>query len=397
VSRAGDAADAQTRTFADAGGWPALLGALFRREDLSSEHVGAALGEILAGRASNAQIAAFAAALRVKGETVEELRGLVAAMRAYGSDVSPGEGAIDTCGTGGDRSGTINVSTIAALVAAGAGATVLKHGGRAASSRAGSADVLEALGVAIDLGAPGVERCVATAGIGFCLATRFHPAMRHATPVRRELGIATVFNFLGPLVNPGHVSRQVVGVGDPAMAERMVGVLEATGTVHAMVCFGHDGLDELSTVTTSTIIELVDDGSGPRRRSVVVNPRALHIAPADPAALRGGDAAHNAARAHAVLGGEPGAQRDLVALNAAAALVVAGIAQDLASGLDAAYASIDSGAAANALARLVETSRAAADTERSAAAPERAAADGERAAPAHDPAAPVAAGDGEAR
>ena len=369
VSVAPEGAPGADGAFDRSGGWAAVLATLFRREELSPEQATATFGEILAGRASPAQIGAFVAALRVKGETVAELTGFVAAMRRFGEGVSVGDGTIDTCGTGGDRSGTINVSTLAALVATGAGATVLKHGGRAASSRAGSADVLEALGVAVDLGAEGVELCLRTTHVGFCLATRFHPAMRHAGPVRRELGVATVFNVLGPLDNPGRVTRQVIGVGDPAMAERMVGVLEATGAVHAIVCYGHDGLDELSTVTTSTAIELVAGADGTRRRTVVVDPRALGIAPADPAELRGGDAVENAARARAILAGERGAQRDLVALNAAAALVVSGIVEDLAGGLEAAYASIDTGAAATALDGLVAISGAAAEHERGAERP----------------------------
>ncbi|MCU1494037.1 MAG: Anthranilate phosphoribosyltransferase [Acidimicrobiaceae bacterium] len=322
----------------------------------------AAFEEILAGRATPAQTAAFAAALRTKGETVEELTGFVAAMRAYGETVTVSATAIDTCGTGGDRSGTINVSTLAALVAAGAGAKVCKHGGRAATSKTGSADVLEALGVVIDLGPAGVERCVEEAGMGFCLAVRYHPAMRHAATVRRELGTATVFNFLGPLVNPGRVSRQTLGVGDPTMAEKMVGVLRANGAVRAMVFFGHDGLDELSTVAPSTVIEIVADASGETdTRTYVVDPARLGLSPANPDSLRGGDPRENADRAREILSGADGPQRDLVALNAAAALVVAGLADDLAAGLDLACTALDSGAAAATLDKLVAVSSAAAE------------------------------------
>lgn len=350
--------------FTSIGGWPGVLHRLFAREDLAAEDAAAAFGEILAGGATPAQTAAFAAALRTKGETVDELIGFVTAMRAHGERVVLSADAIDTCGTGGDRSGTINVSTLAALVAAGAGAKVCKHGGRAASSRAGSADVLEALGVVVDLGPEGVARCVHEAGIGFCLATRYHPAMRHAAPVRRELGVATVFNFLGPLVNPASVGRQVMGVGDPAMAEKMIGVLEANGAVHAMVLYGHDGLDELSTVASSTVIELVRDADGRTdRRAYVVDPARLGLAPATPESLRGGSPAENAERAREVLSGGAGPQRDLVALNAAAALVVAGLAADLPAGLGQACAALDAGAGVAALAKLVEVSNDAAGAE----------------------------------
>jgi anthranilate phosphoribosyltransferase len=337
------------------GGWPGVLGRLTRREDLSVEEAAAALGEVLAGEASPVHVAAFVAALRTKGETVGELTGLVRAMRdrAEPLHVDPSSGLVDTCGTGGDRSGSINVSTIAALVVAGGGCTVCKHGGRAASSVAGSADVLEALGVAIDLGPRGVERCIAEAGIGFCFAPRFHPAMRHAIPVRRELGIATVFNFLGPLANPARVVRQVVGVGDPAMAEKMLGVLEANGAVHAMVVHGQDGLDELSTVAPSTVLE----SAGGVRRTYEVDAASLGLGRATGADLRGGQPAENAAAARRVLAGEAGPHRDVVLLNAAAAFVVAGRAGSLAEGLAAGMASIDSGGAAGALDRLVEVSQ----------------------------------------
>jgi anthranilate phosphoribosyltransferase len=346
-----------TAPISDFGGWPGVLGRLTRRENLSAEEAAAGLEEILAGAATPAQVAAFVAALRTKGETVEEMTGLVRAMRARATPLpvdSPDE-LVDTCGTGGDRSGSINVSTIAALVLAGTGCKVCKHGGRAASSLAGSADVLEALGVAIDLDPEGVARCIEEAGIGFCFAPRFHPAMRHAVPVRKELGVPTVFNFLGPLANPARVLRQVVGVGDPSMAETMLGVLEANGAVHAMVVYGHDGLDELSTVSRSTVIE---SRAGDRRR-YEVDAGELGLAPAERDQLIGGEPAVNAAAARRVLGGEPGPHRDVVLLNAAAALVVAGRAPDLAAGLSIGAESVDSGAAAEALERLIAVSNSA--------------------------------------
>lgn len=347
---------------ADLGGWPGVLSRLVSRRDLTEDEAAAALDDMLVGAATPVQIAAFVAALRTKGETVEEMTGLVRAMRERAEPLrfDPGvqSALVDTCGTGGDRSGSINVSTIAALVVAGAGVPVCKHGGRAASSVAGSGDVLEALGVVIDLGAAGVSKCVAEAGIGFCFAPRFHPAMRHAIPVRRELGIATVFNFLGPLANPAHAKRQVVGVGDPAMGEKMLGVLAANGAVHAMVVWGHDGLDELSTVGPSTILEL----AGGERRTYQVEPEAFGLARVEAAQLRGGEPSVNAEAARRVLGGEEGPHRDLVALNAAAGLVVAGRVGNLSQGVELAVATIEAGAGAAALARLIEVSNEAAES-----------------------------------
>src|SRR5204862_2622048 len=263
---------------------------------------------------------------------------------------------VDTCGTGGDRSHTINVSTIAALVVAGAGAPVCKHGNRAASSASGSADVLEALGVAIDLGPLGVARCVAEAGMGFCFAPRYHAASRHAVPTRREPGVPTVFNFLGPLANPARPRRQVVGVSDPTMAETMLGVLEANGAERALVVFGHDGLDELTVTTTSTVMELADGSV----RTYVVDPAELGLAAASLDDLRGGDAALNASLARRVLDGATGPHRDIVLLNAAAGIVAAGLAADLGEGVEVARQSLDSGGAAAVLDRLVAVSQAAA-------------------------------------
>ncbi|HVF76336.1 MAG TPA: anthranilate phosphoribosyltransferase [Acidimicrobiales bacterium] len=345
-------------TLEELGGWPAVLGPLTRGEDLTSVQAAAALSDILEGNATSAQIAAFAVALRMKGETVEEMSGLVRAMLDYAEAVplGPGVDVVDTCGTGGDRSHSINVSTIASFLVAGAGAKVCKHGNRAASSASGSADVLEALGVVIDLGPEGVAHCVDEVGIGFCLAPRFHPAMRHAVPTRRELGVPTVFNFLGPLANPARPRRQVVGVSDPAMAEKMLGVLEANGAVRALIVHGHDGLDELTVSTTSTVLDL-DNGSV---RTYVVDPASLGLAVSPVSALRGGDASTNASLARAVLDGDRGPHRDVVLLNAAAGVVVAGLAVDLVEGLGVAERSLDSGAAREALDRLVQVSKEAA-------------------------------------
>jgi anthranilate phosphoribosyltransferase len=345
-----------TASWDDLGGWPAVLGPLTAGEDLTADLAAAAMAEVLAGNATPAQIAGFIVALRMKGETVDELAGLLSAMDQAANHVvlDDLDGVVDVVGTGGDRSHSINVSTMAALVVAGAGVRVCKHGNRAASSSCGSADLLEALGVVIELAPEAVARCVAEAGIGFCFAPRYHPAMRHAIPTRRELGVPTVFNFLGPLANPAGVHRQLVGVSDHRMAEKMAGVLRARGSERALVVWGHDGLDELTTTTTSSVVEL----EGDTIRSYTLDPAAHGIAVVHPSALRGGDAATNAAVARAVLAGETGPHRDIVVLNAAAALVAGGAAGDLAEGLMVAAGAIDDGRAAAALGRLVTCSQA---------------------------------------
>ena len=346
-------------TLDELGGWPGVLGPLTDGKDLDRASARAAMGEILSGEATPAQIAAFAVGLRMKGETVEELGGMLDAMRAASDRVSlPDDvAAVDIVGTGGDRSRSINVSTIAAFVVAGAGAPVCKHGNRAASSACGAADLLEELGVVIELGPEGVASCVREAGMGFCFAPRFHPAMRHAGPPRRELGIPTAFNFLGPMANPAAVHRQLVGVSDHRMADRMAAVLAASGSRRALVVFGHDGLDELTTTTTSTVVD-VDDG---RTRTYDVDPAGLGFELAAGDALRGGDPPTNAEAARRVLSGEAGAHRDIVVLNAAAGLVAAGVADDTAAGIPLAVSAIDEGAAAEVLERLIVTSRAHAD------------------------------------
>lgn len=361
------AVSAPSPTLDDLGGWAKVLTHLTRRQDLGADEAGAALAEILGGRATPVQITAFIFGLRCKGETVEELTGLVRAMLDAATTVPVGPELqarlVDTCGTGGDRSGSINVSTIAALVVAGAGVPVCKHGGRAASSLAGSADVLEALGVAIDLGPQEVARCIEEAGMGFCFAPRYHPAMRYAAPVRRELGVQTVFNFLGPLANPARVRRQVVGVGDPSMAATMAGVLAGNGATHLAVVHGADGLDELSTTGPSALVTWSAHAGAGDPAGVVaetVDPRALGLAPATLADLRGGDAATNAHYARRVLEGDRGPHRDIVLLNAAAGLMVGGAAADLAAGLVLAARSIDDGAALQTLERLVAVSHRAA-------------------------------------
>lgn len=335
-------------------GWPTVLKQLLDRADLGGDEAAAAVTTILEGEATSAQIAGFLVALRAKGPTVTEFAGMLGAMLAAATPLplDPDVAAVDTCGTGGDGLHTINVSTIAALVVAGAGGRVCKHGNRAASSACGSADVLEALGVTIDAPPPVVARCVEEAGIGFCFAPTFHPAMRHVGPTRRELGVPTVFNLLGPCANPARVRRQVVGVSDPAHAELIARALAAHGSEHVLVVHGHDGIDELSTVGPSTVVTW---HGGTLTRSVV-DPESLGLRRATHEELRGGDAATNAAIARAVLGGAPGAHRDVVLLNAAAALVVAGLADDLAQGLSLGAAAIDDGRAAAALDRLVTVS-----------------------------------------
>jgi anthranilate phosphoribosyltransferase len=342
-------------TFGAIGGWASILGRLIRGEDLTSEETGAALGEVLEGNATPTQIGAFITLIHAKGETVDELAGAVQTMLSF-AEAIPITGAIlDTCGSGGSmqrRRGAFNVSTIGSFVAAGAGARIAKHGGRTATATSSSADLLAALGVQVELGPDGVARCVEAAGMGFCFAPRFHPALRHAAPVRKELGVPTLFNFIAPLANPARPTSQVLGVSDPTMAHKMLGVLQANGATRAMVVFGHDGLDELTTTTTSTVVELRDGAV----RTYEVDPEALGLATTDEGSLHGGDAAANAELAKRVLDGEPGPHRDIVLLNAAAGVVTAGLADDLSDGLVAAAASIDEGRAAGVLDRLVAAS-----------------------------------------
>jgi anthranilate phosphoribosyltransferase len=342
-------------TLSEHGGWAVVLGTLMEGGDLDQAVAHAAMAEVLEGAASPAQIAAFVVALRMKGETVAELVGMVDAMLDASTRVELDLSipVIDVVGTGGDRAHTINVSTLAAVVVAGAGGRVCKHGNRAASSACGAADLLEALGVAIDLGPAGVAACVAEAGIGFCFAPRYHAAMRHAGPSRRDLGIPTAFNILGPLSNPGRVRRYLIGVADPRMADRMAGVLRAKGAEHALIVHGGDGLDELTTTGPSTVIELRDD----EITTWDVHPEELGLSTAVREDLVGGDAQVNADLARRVLAGEPGAHRDIVVLNAGAGLLVGGLADDLAGGMARAAAALDSGAAVAALARLVDSSQ----------------------------------------
>jgi len=320
---------------------------------LNREQARTVMDQVMAGEATSAQIAGLLIALRARGETVEEMTGFVESMRAHATPLEVPPGSIDTCGTGGDRAGTFNISTAAALVAAGAGIPVAKHGNRAASSRCGSADVLEALGVDITLDADGVRRCIEVAGMGFCFAPTFHPAMRHAGPARRELAVRTVFNVLGPLANPGRVKKQALGVGAPSLAPLMIRVLKDLGHERALVFYGEDGLDELTTTGPSRVFQLrngkVDDFE--------LDPKDLGLGRARADELKGGTPAENAALLRQVLNGDTGPRRDVVLLNAAAAILAAGRAEDWPQAMDVARESLDSGRAAQVLSRLIETSR----------------------------------------
>lgn len=337
--------------------WPDLLVQIQRREDLDDATASAAMTRIMEGEVSPLNVAALLMGLRVKGETAEEVTGFVRTMRRFALPVRVDGPLVDTCGTGGDRKGTFNVSTAAAFVVAGAGARVCKHGNRAASSQCGSADVLEELGVVIDLGPEGVARCIKEAGIGFCLAQRFHPAFRFAATARTELGIPTTFNFLGPLANPAGAKHQALGVSDPEMAERVARTLRELGSEGAVVFYGHDGLDELTTTTTSTVFELEADG---HIDDYEFDPEDYDIPRAELADLIGGDAATNARIVRRVLDGERGPHRDIVVLNAAAGLVAGDAAVNFDGAIESAAAAIDDGLAGERLEALVEVSRAGA-------------------------------------
>ena len=311
------------------------------------------MNEIMDGGATPAQIGGLLAALRTKGESVDELTGMVMSMREHATPVHLAPGAVDTCGTGGDGSNTFNISTAAALVAAAAGCAVAKHGNRAQSSRCGSADVLEELGVQVVLEAEAVRRCVDETGIGFIYAPAFHPAMRHAAAIRRELGIRTVFNILGPLANPAGVRHQALGVAGSAPAGVMAGVLHRLGHSHALVFSGPGGIDELGLDGIAHGHEVRPEGI----RDIEIDPGALGLKAAPAAAIAGGDAAVNARIIRDVLDGAEGARRDVVLLNAAAAIVAADAAPDMAEGVSRARAALDSGGAREVLRKLVAISQ----------------------------------------
>lgn len=332
--------------------WPHVLSRLASHESLSAEDAAQVMRQIMSGEASPGQIGGFLMALRTKGETVDEIEGLVRTMLELATPVHTPAPVADIVGTGGDRSGTFNISTISAIVVAGAGVPVAKHGNRAASSHCGSADVLEALGVRIDLDASGVERCLRDAGIAFLFAPAFHPSMAHAGPVRRELRVPTVFNFLGPLCNPARPFAQAVGVSDARMLPLMAEVLARRG-VRAKLFRGQDGLDELTTTGISAVFD-VRDGEV---RETHVDPVDLGLPRTSVAELQGGDAPESARIARAILEGEQGPRRDVVLLNSGAALEVAGAAGSISEGMMLAARAIDDGAAAGVLARWVEVSR----------------------------------------
>ena len=354
--------------------WPTLLSTLLRGESLSAAETEWAMGEVMTGEATPVQVAGFAIALRAKGETAEEVEGLVRTMLAHATPIAVSPDAVDVVGTGGDRAHTVNISTMSALVVAGAGVRVVKHGNRAASSTCGSADLLEELGVPVDLGPDRVARCVEEAGIGFCFAPLFHAALRHTSVPRRQLGVATVFNFLGPLSNPAQPEAAAIGVSDARMAPVVAGVCARRGT-RAVVFRGEDGLDELTTTAPSRVWVV----AGGEVAESVVDPVSLDLPVASLRDLRGGDAAFNAAVARSLLAGERGPVRDAVLLNAAAALVAydgellptvtagAGgkggdeladrLTTVLHAGIERAARAIDSGAAADVLDRWLQVAR----------------------------------------
>jgi anthranilate phosphoribosyltransferase len=320
---------------------------------LTADHTSAALSEIMEGRVGEVQTAAFLIALRTKGETVSELVGLARTMRRLAAHVEIDKpGLLDTAGTGGGPT-TFNVSTTAALIAAGAGCPVAKHGNRSATSRSGSADVLEALGVDIELSPTEVATCIDEIGFGFMFAPKHHRAMAHVVPVRRELAVRTIFNFLGPLTNPAGAGAHLLGVSDRGYQEIIADALVQLGTVHALVVSADDGIDELSIASKTRVVEVLNGGT----EEWFVEPQDLGIEPAGLETIAGGEPAENAAVIRSVLAGEAGPARDVSVLNAGAAIYVAGGAGDLAGGVAKAAEAIDSGAAQDVLGRLVARSR----------------------------------------
>lgn len=338
-------------------GWPAIIGRLLDGADLDRELAEMAIAEMLAGGATSAQVAAFLVALRAKGETAAELEAMLAVVRRHGVAVelsmSVAERAIDIVGTGGDKSNSVNISTMSSMVVAAAGVPVCKHGNRASSSACGAADVLEAAGVAIALDADGVKACIEESGFGFCLAPSFHPSFRHVGPTRREIGVPTVFNVLGPMANPANVSYMVVGVADRSMMDNMAVALMSRGVRRAWVVHGHGGLDELSVSGVNLVCEL-DQG---RVRNFEVDPADVGIEYSDPSAITGGDAATNREIMMRLFDGAPGPVRDVVTYNAGCALHVAEVAANLADGVAMARAAIDSGAVRTVLDTVVSVSQ----------------------------------------
>ena len=326
---------------------------------LTADHTSAVLAEVMEGRGSEAQTAAFLIALRAKGETVPELVGLARTMRSLAAEVEvPGDGLVDTAGTGGGPT-TYNVSTTAALIAAGAGCRVAKHGNRSATSRCGSADLLEALGVSIELSPEAVATCITELGFGFMFAPGHHAATRHVVPVRKELGVRTIFNMLGPLTNPAGARRQLLGVSDRTYQETIAEALIGLGCDRALVVSADDGMDELSINSRTRVIELADGAT----QEWFADPAELGLEPAPIEAIAGGEPEHNARLVREVLASEPGPALDVAVLNGGAAILVAGGADDLMDGIGKARESVDSGAARDVLAKLVERSRALASSD----------------------------------
>jgi anthranilate phosphoribosyltransferase len=333
--------------------FPELLTKLLRRDDLTADEAARAMDTVMRGEAHPAHVAGLLVGLAMKGERPAELVGLARTMRAHGVRIEAGPIAVDTCGTGGDRAGTFNISTAAAIAVAATGVRVVKHGNRSVSSHCGSADVLDALGVGVTQPPSVAQRALDEAGICFCFAPTFHPAMKHAGEARRALGVPSAFNLLGPLTNPGRVPFQIVGVARPELTELMARALQQLGARRAWVVHGADGLDELSTTGYSKVSEC----HGEVVRTFYVHPADVGLPKAAPGALGGGDAARNAAVVRGVLAGNPGPARDVVLLNAGAALLVCGRAGSLKDGIAAVARAIDSGAAAATLDRLVATTR----------------------------------------
>ena len=339
-----------------------LIDKLHRRQDLSVEEAASAMEEIMAGRAQPSHIAGLLVALSMKGERPSEIVGLARTMRARAVPLSRKfDDVFDTCGTGGDRAHTFNVSTVSALVVAACGVRVAKHGNRSVSSRCGSADLFEALGVNVAASPATVERCLAEAGIAFFFAPTFHPSMRHAAPTRRELGIRTAFNLLGPLTNPAGASRQLVGVPRPELTELVARSLAQLGVKHAWVVHGADGLDEISTTGYTKVSEARDGAVN----TFYLHPSDVGVPKTSPESLRGGDASENARIARRILDGSRGPARDIVLVNAGAALLIAGAAATVQEGIRAAGAALDQGRAAAVLERLIVLSNEAAGAAQS--------------------------------
>jgi len=329
------------------------ISALIDGRSLGMEEAAQVMEEIMNGDVTPAQFGAFVTALRLKGETVEEIAGLARVMRAKAIPVACSGPVVDTCGTGGDGSATFNISTTAAFIVAGAGLKVAKHGNRAMSSQCGSADVLEALGVRLDLTAGQVQRCLEEVGIGFMFAPAFHPAMKYAAAPRREIGIRTVFNILGPLTNPAGAGAQVLGVADGSLVEKLALVLQSLGCKHALVVHGEDGLDEITLTGKTNVCEL----KAGTVKAYAIAPEDFGLARADKDSLKGGTVEENAALLRSILAGAPGPPRDVVLLNAAAALVAGDRVQSLQQGVDLAREAMASGQALARLGQLIELSQ----------------------------------------